>query len=163
MDSWLVLYSVNLLEMESWTVLKECVNVAKRNLRITVGILTGHYQVNYHLGKLAISTENVCKFCKGSNETSTYDLGQYPVPVQSRLRKLNTRCQVVSRRRANCPWSEYGKTQSPETLSADFNGATRAYLCQGGASTNQPIRVGSSQNRSGLSEMSFCTQGYTFS
>ena len=49
---------------------KDCLNLTKKNLRIIVGILTGHCRLNYHLGKLGISTDTACRCCEEEDETS---------------------------------------------------------------------------------------------
>lgn len=43
---------------------KGCIKITKKSLGVIVGILTGHGRVNYHVGKLRISVDAVCKFCE---------------------------------------------------------------------------------------------------
>lgn len=43
---------------------KDCIKITKKSLGVIVGILTGHGRVNYHVGKLRISMDAVCKFCE---------------------------------------------------------------------------------------------------
>lgn len=60
------------------------VNLTKKRLTIRVGISTGHCRLNYHLGKLGMSMDTVCRFCEESDEAFTHVLGQSQVLVQSR-------------------------------------------------------------------------------
>lgn len=50
------------------------------------GILTGHCRLNYHLGKLGISTDTAYKSYVKCVEISIHILGQCPAPVQNRPR-----------------------------------------------------------------------------
>lgn len=46
-------------------------NLTKERLRVLVGKLFDYFRLNYHLGKLRIFKDTVCRFCEESDETPT--------------------------------------------------------------------------------------------
>lgn len=56
-----------------WNRSHDCFNLTqKKSLRIMVGILTGDYRPNYHLGKLGFSAKIVCEESDKSPYPGTY-------------------------------------------------------------------------------------------
>ena len=65
----------------------EFLRLPKKDLRILVGFFTGHIQLGYHLKKIGLNTNSLCRYCGEEDETSEH---------------LLCECLVVSRRRIRC-------------------------------------------------------------
>ena len=55
---------------EAWLV--ELRKFDRRQLRLTVGLLTGHWRVNYHLSKMGLSHSADCRWCHLEEETTEH-------------------------------------------------------------------------------------------
>lgn len=73
---------------QSSVFLGERLNLNKKNLRIIAGILIDHFRLNYHLGKLGIAVEAVCRLCAECDDTSIHVQGQSQALMQSKSRHL---------------------------------------------------------------------------
>ena len=62
----------------------ELLKLPKSDLRILTGFYTGHFQLRYHLNKIGLSIDSLCRFCGEKDETSEH---------------LLCECDVFSRRR----------------------------------------------------------------
>lgn len=53
-------------ESKHW---QSCLNLTKESFKNILAKLTGHWRLNYQLGKLSILVGIVCKFCEETSET----------------------------------------------------------------------------------------------
>ena len=62
-------------------------SLSKSNLRKTVGILTGHKVLNYHLHKMGLANSQLCRMCADEPETARHFVCTCPA-----LRSLRAKC-----------------------------------------------------------------------
>jgi hypothetical protein len=49
---------------------KNILSFSKQNLRILTGLPTGHCTLRYHMGKLGLSDQSICRLCLEEEESS---------------------------------------------------------------------------------------------
>jgi ribonuclease HI len=67
---------------------KNILGLSKQNLRILTGFLTGHCTLRYHLGKLGLSDQTICRLCLEEDETSEHVLCSCEAVASLRLNIL---------------------------------------------------------------------------
>ena len=63
---------------------KYAIGLCKRDLRILVGLLTGHNWLNRHLKVMNIRENSLCPLCDEDDETSVHLLGNCPATMVNR-------------------------------------------------------------------------------
>ena len=53
---------------------KDLLNMSRRQVRILTAFLTGHCRTKYHLKKMGIRTDDVCRICREEEETARHIL-----------------------------------------------------------------------------------------
>ena len=73
-----------LLQKYNSTLTKYAIGPCKRDLRILVGLLTGHNWLNRHLKVMNIKENSLCPLCDEDEETSVHLLGNCPATMVNR-------------------------------------------------------------------------------
>ena len=73
------------------TEVKRLLELDRRELRATIGVITGNWVVNYHLQKIGLSTDSDCRFCHEADETAEHIVCECDALVNFRLRYLGDR------------------------------------------------------------------------
>ena len=63
--------------------------LSRTDLRGLVGFLTGHYPVRYHLNKMTLSDETICRLCLEEDETTEHILCECGALVRIRREVLS--------------------------------------------------------------------------
>ena len=66
----------------------------RKDLRIIVGILTGHYHLNQHLCRIGVTDNPECRWCLEEDETVSHILCE--CPALARLRRTHLEGTMVS-------------------------------------------------------------------
>ncbi len=67
---------------------KKIFNMNKRQLRILVGTVTGHFSCNYHLHKFGLRQSTLCDRCQSDEETMYHLVYECPSLANRRLQIL---------------------------------------------------------------------------
>jgi len=73
-----------LLQSNSTKVAKYAVRLSRKDLKILVGLLTGHNMLNWHLTLLKIEEDPMCPLCGEEYDTSLHLLGRCGALVEKR-------------------------------------------------------------------------------
>ena len=64
--------------------------LSRNELRLIVGLITGHIALNKHLSVMKISTDPICPLCKEAEETVMHFLGQCAATMHLRLKLMGS-------------------------------------------------------------------------
>jgi len=64
--------------------------LSRNELRLIVGLITGHIALNKHLSVMKISTDPICPLCKEAEETAMHFLGQCAATMHLRLKLMGS-------------------------------------------------------------------------
>ena len=65
---------------------KEALSYSRYELRVLTGFLTGHFGLNYHLRKLALSNTTICRLCLEDDETTLHVLCDCPALISTLIK-----------------------------------------------------------------------------
>ena len=67
---------------------KELLRFSRKDLRIIVGLLTGHYHVKKHLHRMGIEEDAECRWCLEEEETVFHIIGECPAVTRIRYQHM---------------------------------------------------------------------------
>lgn len=86
---WITLPSLkhakNFISLNNENIIKQVLNLSKKKIAIFTGLMTGYCSLRYHLQKIGIAEDQICRLCKEEFETAEHILCRCSAACQRRL------------------------------------------------------------------------------